>query len=148
MELKTILIADDETHILNVVSIKLENAGYNVITAEDGAVAYDLARAHHPDLIIADFQMPHLSGVELCSKLRADEATQHIPAMLLTARGFAISETDMSAGNIRQVIAKPFSPREVLSCVNDLLSPVTADLDATPCRTDHARSTREASTSG
>ena len=122
MEKKTILIADDETHILSVLSMKLTNAGYNVITAEDGADAYSQACASHPDLIITDYQMPMLSGVELCSKLQSDPATCDIPAILLTARGFSISDSERSLVNIKEVIDKPFSPREVLACVQKYLS--------------------------
>jgi len=121
MQRKTILLADDETHILNVVSIKLQNAGYEVITAEDGQEAYELARQRQPDLIITDYQMPLLSGVELCSKLRREPGTCDIPAIMLTARGFVISENDKTSGNIKQVIDKPFSPREVLASVHELL---------------------------
>lgn len=117
----TILVADDETHILNVVSIKLENAGFRVITAEDGAEAYTLARAVQPDLIITDYQMPRLSGLELCCKLQADPITRGVPVIMLTARGFALSDQDREGSNIRQVLAKPFSPRQVLACVNELL---------------------------
>ena len=123
---KTILIADDETHILNILAIKLANAGYTVVTAEDGVEAYDLARTHRPDLIITDFQMPYLSGVELCARLRADAETRDIPAIMLTARGFAISESERSSGNIREVLDKPFSPRELLACVNNILLPSPA----------------------
>jgi CheY-like chemotaxis protein len=65
--------------------------------------------------------MPKLSGVELLSKLRCQERTRDIPALLLTARGFAVSEQDRASGNIKRVIAKPFSPREVLACANKLL---------------------------
>ena len=122
MERKPILVADDETHILNVVSIKLQNAGFRVITAEDGAEAYDLARSTRPDLVITDYQMPILSGVELCSKLLADPATSDIPAIVLTARGFAMSEHDTKLENVRQVIDKPFSPREILASVHELLA--------------------------
>lgn len=121
MPQRTILVADDETHILNVVSIKLQNAGFKVVTAEDGAAAHTLALSEHPDLIITDYQMPLLSGLELCSKLKANAATRETPVILLTARGFALTEADKSAGNIRRVIAKPFSPREVLNCVYELL---------------------------
>ena len=122
MEQKTILVADDETHILNVLSIKLQNAGFSVIAAEDGAEAYTLARSAQPDLIIADYQMPFLTGVELCSKLWSDSEARHTPVVLLTARGFSISETDRELGNIKRVIDKPFSPREVLACVHGLLA--------------------------
>lgn len=121
MDSRKILIADDETHILNVLCIKLRNAGFTVLTAEDGGDAADLAASELPDLVITDYQMPILSGIELCARLRADPATRDIPVILLTARGFAVSEQDMRAGNIRKVMAKPFSPREILAIVNELL---------------------------
>src|SRR5688572_29979501 len=94
MPQRTILVADVETHILNVVSIKLQNAGFNVITAEDGAAAHLLALSASPDLIITDYQMPLLSGLELCSKLKGSASTREIPVILLTARGFALSDED------------------------------------------------------
>jgi two-component system, OmpR family, alkaline phosphatase synthesis response regulator PhoP len=124
MPQRTILVADDETHILNVVSIKLQNAGFRVITAEDGAEAYELARSARPDLVITDYQMPRLSGLELCTKLHADPVTADIPAIILTARGFALSDRDRALDNIREVIAKPFSPRQVLTSVYALLDEV------------------------
>jgi two-component system, OmpR family, alkaline phosphatase synthesis response regulator PhoP len=124
---RKILIADDETHILNVLSIKLQNAGFSVIPAEDGAAALELARSNHPDLIITDYQMPQLSGVELCARLRGDPETCGIPAIVLTARGFSIDETEVSQSNIRRVISKPFSPRQILACVNELLDLVPAE---------------------
>jgi two-component system, OmpR family, alkaline phosphatase synthesis response regulator PhoP len=123
---KRILIADDETHILNVLAIKLQNAGFAVIPAENGAAALDRARADHPDLIITDYQMPYLSGVELCARLQDDPATCDIPTVVLTARGFAISEAETSLRNVRRVISKPFSPRQILACVNELLALVPA----------------------
>src|SRR5438477_4298920 len=81
---KTILVADDESHILHVVSLKLRNAGYRVITARDGQEAFELAVQEKPDLIITDYHMPQLSGLELCQKLKQDTATRHIPAIMLT----------------------------------------------------------------
>lgn len=120
MPQRVILVADDETHILNVLSIKLQNAGFRVVTAEDGAEAYALAQASQPNLIITDYQMPGLSGLELCSRLQCDPLTRHIPAILLTAHGLAVAESEHVA-NIREVIAKPFSPRQVLNSVYRLL---------------------------
>ena len=122
MTARTILIADDETHILNVLSIKLQNAGFNVMMAEDGETALQLACSVHPDLVITDYQMPGLSGLELCSKLQCEPGTRHVPAILLTARGFSIPEKDKGLTNIREVMSKPFSPREVLARVNELLA--------------------------
>lgn len=120
MRPEKILIADDETHVLNVVSIKLANAGFQVITATDGAEAYRLALETQPDLIITDYQMPYLSGVELCARLVADPAMREIPAFLLTARGFFVNQEDQATANIKRVIAKPFSPRELLGFVEEI----------------------------
>ena len=76
---KKILVADDETHILHVVSLKLRNAGFNVLTARDGQEALELAQSEHPDLIITDYHMPQLSGLELCQRLKQDPRTSASP---------------------------------------------------------------------
>jgi DNA-binding response OmpR family regulator len=127
MDRKTILVADDETHILNVLCMKFQHSGFDIITAEDGAEALVLARSSHPDLIITDYQMPRMSGLELASMLESDVATREIPVIMLTARGFSIAETQTISRNIRCVISKPFSPREILARVQALLAgePVT-----------------------
>ena len=117
----TVLIADDETHILNVLAMKFRHSGLNVLSAMDGAEALRLARESLPDLIITDYQMPRMSGLELSSRLNSDPATSHIPVILLTARGFSIAETQTQAPNIRCVMSKPFSPREILARVLELL---------------------------
>ena len=122
MDTRTILIADDETHILNVLTIKLQNAGYRVITAQDGEEAHRLACEHLPELIITDYQMPLLSGLELCSRLRSSPATKDIPAILLTARGFSMSQHEKTQDNIREVVTKPFSPREILALADRLIA--------------------------
>lgn len=118
---KKILVADDEAHILHVVSMKLRNAGFEVITAVDGEEALELCMAEKPDLLITDFQMPFLTGLEVCKQLRANEETRHIPAIMLTARGFDMEPEDQAEAGITVVLAKPFSPREVLQRVNELL---------------------------
>lgn len=125
---KKILVCDDEPHILHVVSTKLRNGGFEVITASDGEEAFESARKNKPDLVMTDYQMPYLSGLELCAKLRADAETANIPVIMLTARGFSLGQDDIKETNIRKVLPKPFSPREVLSSVQELLgqTPVTA----------------------
>ena len=116
-----ILVADDEAHILHVVTLKLKHAGYEIITAMDGEEALELALAEKPDMVITDFQMPYMTGLELCMRLRENEQTRDIPVLMLTARGFDIEEHEMAAAGIRDVISKPFSPREVLRSVQHLL---------------------------
>jgi CheY-like chemotaxis protein len=122
---KTILVADDESHILNVVSLKLTNAGYSVSTAADGQEALEMATAQRPDLIITDYHMPQLSGLELCQRLRANPATAGIPTIMLTARGYSLEPSDTEQNGILRMISKPFSPRQLLSTVNEMLG-VTA----------------------
>jgi CheY-like chemotaxis protein len=119
---KRILVVDDEVHILHVVSLKLCNAGYEVITAQDGREALELAQTERPDVIITDFQMPFLSGLELCQRLKQIPSTREIPAVMLTARGFTLDESAMQATGIRVCLNKPFSPREVLRVVDEMLA--------------------------
>ena len=118
---RRILVVDDETHILHVVSLKLRNAGYEVITAEDGEEAYEAAVEHHPDLVITDYQMPLMTGLELCKQLKQNESTSSIPALMLTARGFGLESEVAGQTNITGVISKPFSPREILARVHELI---------------------------
>jgi two-component system alkaline phosphatase synthesis response regulator PhoP len=121
---KTILLADDETHILNVVSLKLRNAGFRVLTAGDGQEALDLAVQEIPDLLITDFHMPMLSGLELCRRLRQNPATAQIPAIMLTARGYQLDEQDTRTSGIRCMVSKPFSPRHLLLTVTEVIAGV------------------------
>lgn len=118
---KRIVVADDESHILHVVSMKLSNAGYQVLTAMDGEEALELCRNELPDLLITDYQMPIMTGLEVCQALRQDVRTRGIPVLMLTARGFDLEQTQMSQVGIREVLSKPFSPREVLAKVQEVL---------------------------
>ena len=122
---KKILVVDDEVHILHVVSLKLRNAGYDVITAQDGREALELAQVERPDLIITDYQMPHLSGLELCQRLKRIPATKNIPALMLTARGFAVDPQAMTDAGIKMCLHNPFSPREILTVVDQMSGETT-----------------------
>ena len=123
----TILIADDEPHVIYVVKYKLENAGYDVITANNGKLAYTLACEHLPVLIVTDFQMPGGNGLELATRLKANEETTHIPIIMVTARGHRITPTELTSTNVRQVMTKPFSPRELIGLIQELLQGVSSD---------------------
>ena len=126
MSERTILVADDESHILHVVSLKLKNAGYRVLTARDGQEALEIAQQEKPDLLITDYHMPQLSGIELCRKLKADPATSSIPAIMLTARGYELEPADTEQSGILRMLSKPFSPRHLLSTVEEVLSGAAA----------------------
>jgi len=122
-----VLVCDDEPHIVHVVSTKLKNNGFDVVTAGDGEEAFATAKSDAPDLVITDYQMPYLSGLELCARLRGDPDTCDIPVIMLTARGFSLSDESTQETNIQKVLPKPFSPREVLACAQAILGePATA----------------------
>lgn len=121
MEQKKVLIVDDEIHIVHVVAIKLRNNGYEVVSANNGAEAYELACEIMPDIIVTDFQMPVMTGIELVEKLRENEPTKNIPVIMLTARSFAISKELQEQLKISDCLSKPFSPRELLVNIEDIL---------------------------
>lgn len=119
---KTILIADDEAHILHVVGMKLRNAGYRVVVAHDGREAYELIGQQRPDLLITDYQMPEMNGLELCQKLKLESRTTGIPTIMLTARGYCLDGADTAACGIQRIVSKPFSPRQLLATIGEVLN--------------------------
>ena len=119
---RTVLVADDDEDILQLVSFRLERAGYTVVTAADGQQALAAAREHQPDLAVLDVMMPGLNGYEVTRQLRADETTAHIPVILLTAR---VQEADVSRGfeaGADDYLRKPFSPQELRSRVQAIIA--------------------------
>ena len=116
-----VLVVDDEIHIVHVVAIKLRNNGYEVITAANGAEAFELVCEKKPDIIVTDFQMPVMTGLELVEKLRRSKATKDIPVIMLTARGFAIEDEQKQDLQISEFVSKPFSPKELLRSIQDIL---------------------------
>ena len=127
---RRILVVDDESHILHVLSLKLRNAGYEVLIAQDGEEALDVALRERPDLIITDYQMPYMTGLELCKALSdkgphagGDGGTAAgTPVVMLTARGYALDSEDLTLKNIREVVSKPFSPRAIVELIARILS--------------------------
>ncbi len=118
---KTLLIVDDEPHVRHMLDYKLVRAGFSVITATNGVDALRLAREHHPDLMVTDLQMPGGDGLSLCLKLSEQPDTATIPVIMLTARGYKVPPSDLARTNIKSLVPKPFSPRELLAQVQELL---------------------------
>jgi two-component system alkaline phosphatase synthesis response regulator PhoP len=121
MSKKKVLVVDDEVHIVHVVAIKLRNNDYEVISAENGAEAFKLACTEKPDIIVTDFQMPVMTGIELVEKIRQCDQIKDIPVIMLTARSFAIEEQQREDLQISQCLSKPFSPKELLGNIEDIL---------------------------
>jgi two-component system phosphate regulon response regulator PhoB len=117
----TILIADDEPNQLELLSYNLEQAKFTVMQAKNGQDALQKIEDHTPDLVILDWMMPHLSGIELCRLLRSRSDTVLLPIIILSARG---EEGDRTLGldsGADDYMSKPFSPRELVSRVKALL---------------------------
>jgi len=118
---KKVVVVDDEAHIRHIMAMKLSNAGYEALTAEDGEEALELCLTEGPQLVITDYQMPLMTGLEMCRQLRQHDQTRELPVLMLTARGFDISPEEMASAGIVDVLSKPFSPREVLEKVRALI---------------------------
>ena len=129
MDSKKVLVVDDEIHIVTVVAIKLRNNGYEVITADNGKDAFDVVCQELPNIIVTDFQMPTMTGIEMVRKLRQNEGTKDIPVIMLTARGFAIEEIQREELRISELLSKPFSPKELLRSIEDTLYAVQTASD-------------------
>lgn len=117
-----VLVVDDDRDIRDLVTFKLEQAGYEVRQAEDGLQALDAVREWGPDLVVLDVMMPGLSGIDVTRELRADPATAETPVILLTAKA---QEADVETGFVTgadDYVVKPFSPRELVSRVQAVLA--------------------------
>ena len=122
MSEKKALIVDDEIHIIQVLAIKLRSNGFEVVTANNGQEALEAALEHEPDVIITDYQMPVMDGLGLIENLRKQEQTAQIPVIMLTARDFAIESGAIEQLKISACLSKPFSPRELLEKVREVIA--------------------------
>jgi DNA-binding response OmpR family regulator len=117
-----VLVADDDADIRDLVAFKLEQAGLEVIAVEDGHQAVEQAHRRQPTLAVLDVSMPGLSGIDVCRMLRADPETAGMLIIMLTAR---VQEQDVEGGfsaGADDYVTKPFSPRELISRIQALLS--------------------------
>lgn len=121
---QAILIVDDEPHIAAVVALKLEDAGYRTRVCSDAREALRLAQSERFDAVVSDLNMPNFGGADLCRALAASSATAGLPVLLVTGLAHAPSELSWAHPNVRCVIAKPFSPREMLVRLEAMLADV------------------------
>jgi len=119
---KAILVADDDPDILSIVSMSLETQDYTVYKATNGREAVDLARQHHPDLILMDMMMPVLSGYEAVVELKADATTKDIVIVGLSAKAMATDMERATDVGIDGYITKPFRIAQILSVVESYMS--------------------------
>lgn len=120
--LPLVLVADDDQHILELVELALEQDGYSVLTATDGADAVRLAREHRPRLCVLDVVMPGMDGLEAARRLGEDERTARIPILFLTAKERSeITEAGFAAG-AEDYLQKPFTPAALQARVLAIMS--------------------------
>src|SRR5210317_1835763 len=122
--LRRVLIVDDEPAVREMLAVALEMAGFEVKEAEDASTALHQVASSLPDLMLIDWMMPQVSGLELCRRLRRNPDTANIPLILLTARG----EEDAKITGLEvadDYITKPFSPRELVARLKAVLRRTT-----------------------
>jgi DNA-binding response OmpR family regulator len=118
----TILVADDEQDIRELVAYRLSRSGYRIIEARDGEEAFQLAADQALDMAVLDVMMPRLNGFDLTERLRHTPATQRLPILLMSA---SVQEVDISRGfaaGADGYLTKPFTPDQLLTRVRDVLS--------------------------
>ena len=135
MAKENILIVDDEEDVLELVRYNLDKNGYNTDTATTGEEALAKARAKLPDLVILDLMLPGIDGLGVCKKLKSDAKTEHIPIIMLTAKG---EEIDIVTGlelGADDYVTKPFSPKVLVARVRKILHRAIArDLEKAPVK--------------
>ena len=120
MEMKTVLLVEDQLDFLAVHKLYLERHGFRVVTAEDGRTAVLRAREHHPHVILMDFSIPLLDGIGATAQLKRDPDTRDIPVVLLTAHTYGTVGRRAREVGCAGFISKPCDPRRVLDEVRKL----------------------------
>ena len=122
---KKILVAEDNLALAEVIRFNLEQAGFEVTVAHNGREAYDLSQNDQFDLVLTDHQMPELTGVELCQRLREDERYARTPVIMVTAKGLELDLARLQDElGVTVALAKPFSPIEMIRQIEDCLASV------------------------
>lgn len=119
---KVILLIEDEPDLRQAIRLRLENAGYSVIEAEDGAIGLTAARAQHPDIILLDVMMPKLDGFHVAQSLKNDPRYNHIPIIMLTVKS---QQTDIDAGmaaGADAYLTKPYQPHDLLGTISSFVA--------------------------
>ena len=116
-----ILVVDDEVQLIQMVQIRLEASGYEVVTANDGEEGIEKAKSENPDLVLLDIMMPVMDGYEACKILKSDPQTNKIPIIYLSAKA---QEDDLQNGKesgADAFVKKPFETPELLAKIEELL---------------------------
>ncbi|MDQ3952550.1 MAG: response regulator [Actinomycetota bacterium] len=118
---KRVLICDDDPVILRLLEVNLELEGYDVLTANHGEEAFEIASRELPDLVILDIMMPRLDGYQTCEKLKAQPSTEQIPVVFLSAKAQASDIEKGKSYGVSEYLTKPFDPNDLLDVVERLV---------------------------
>ena len=119
---KTIVYIEDEMEMIDLVRLILSRKGYQVIGAAGGREGIDVVRQHLPDLVLLDLMMPDIDGWDVYQQIRADEATKHIPVIVVTAKAQNIDKVlGLHIAKVNDYISKPFSPQELVSSIEQVM---------------------------
>ncbi len=121
-----ILVVDDEPHVVRLLQVNLQRAGYEVVTAHNGLQALAKVKEERPSLVVLDLIMPHLSGWDTLKRLRLEPETARLPVILLTAKAQDKDVFDGYQLGCDLYMTKPFNPLELLSFIERILTPSDA----------------------
>ena len=121
---KRILIAEDDYVASMLLEFNLKKCGFDVISARDGEHAWQVLQQEAANLVITDQQMPGMSGLELCSRIRNHSRTQNVPVILITCKAWEFdAEALKESLDVAAVLEKPFSPRNLFALIENILFP-------------------------
>jgi two-component system phosphate regulon response regulator PhoB len=129
MEKKKILVVDDEPDVTDLVAYHLKAKGFHVESLNDATASISKARSYHPNLVILDIMMPHLSGIQICRILRADPKLAKVPIIFLTAKAESHDRIEGLESGADDYLSKPFSPKELVLRVESILRRVAVPIE-------------------
>lgn len=128
---KIVVCIEDEPEMIMLIKAILNRKGYDVTGAENGREGLEAVERTKPDLVLLDLMMPGMDGWEVYQKLKANEATQHIPVIVVTAKAQSIDKMlGLHIAKVDDYIAKPFSPQELVESIERVLAKRQAQADA------------------
>ena len=116
-----VIVIDDEPFILMMIEDKLKKSNINVMTLRESRNAFEVIKKERPDLVILDWMMPELSGIDLCKMIKQDPDISNIPVFMLTAKGQDSDEQLGMQCGVARYITKPFSPKSLLEMVQETI---------------------------
>lgn len=119
---KKILIVDDSEVLRKIIVFNLKKLGYEIEEAVDGMLGLEKIRSFVPDVVILDIMMPRLDGFGVLKEKNTDESIQHIPVIVLTAKGGEDDRDTALSMGAKEVMTKPFSPKQLIECVDKVIN--------------------------